>query len=643
MSGVCGIVRFDDKGLSRHDLDRQMGALAGLGPDRARVWRGGAAGLGSLLMRTSREDALDAQPLREPSSDLTFVSDARIDNRQEIAEALDIDQTDLAGMADSALIFAAFRAWGADCAARLIGDFVFAAWNERTRTLTLARDHMGQRHVFFHKGDGFFAFATERKGLWALPEVPRRLPTDRIARLLVTGMVSKNRRDFDPAPPDGLGVVRGGTVVTLSADGALAEHQYWSPRPAPEHLGRDEAYYVGAYRRVLAEAVACRVRRATAPVSLMLGGGFDSSAIAALAGPVLMPDGGKLIGVASVSAAPGANTGAAKPGDPRRWIQTCERAMPHLDVRYVTRETPDALDALERNFFVSDSAYSENRFIADSLFAAARSAGARVIMDGNGGDYTLNPRGKGYFVDMLRQRRIRKAVSEWRARRRRQRLSHWNMFRNEILLYALPQLTRRWAKWRNGLTPFGSTMPVAEGFVQQAASHGVNAPRPRIRSIRQGMINMLEMQRTSATVGYAATATAHGLEFTEPFHDKRVVELGLAIPEHYCLTGGRERHLARLALKDLYPPEFQERRDGNDALQPDFMDMAERMRPRILAEIDRMEEAGKLSAYLDFARMRRMLTRVRKSSGRPYDSATRQAMRAFLWGRYIEWFTGGNS
>lgn len=593
-------------------------------------------------MRTNREDAFDAQPLSEPALNLAFVSDARIDNREETAAALGIDEARLAGMADSALIFAAYQAWGAGCAERVIGDFVFAAWDGTTQTLTLGRDHMGQRHVFFHKGDGFVAFATERKGLWALPEIPRRLPADRIARVLVTGMVARGRRDFDPAPADGLGVVLGGTVVTFSADGAVAERQYWSPHPGPEHLGQDEAYYIETYRRLLGEAVACRIRRANAPVSLMFGGGFDSGAIAALAGPALATGGRKLVAVSCVSAGETAKTGVVA-RDPRRWIQACERHMPHLDVRYVIRETPDALDGLEKGFFVSDSGHSENRFIADALFAAAKSAGARVIMDGNGGDYTLNPRAKGYFIDMLRQGQVSKAAAEWRARRRRQGLSHWTMLRNEILLYGLPQIARRWARWRNGLPPFGSPMPVAESLVLEAKHDGVHAPKPRRRSMRERLMNMLEMQRTSATVGYAATAMAHGMEFTEPFHDKRVVELGLAIPEHYYLTNGRERHLARLALKDLYPPEFQTRRDGNDALQPDFMDMAERMRPRILAEIDRMEQAGKLTGYIDFASMRRMLTRVRKSSGRPYDDATRQAMRVFIWGRYIEWFTGGNS
>jgi asparagine synthase (glutamine-hydrolysing) len=632
-------VRFDGRPVDEQDLDRQMRALSKLGPDRARRWCAGPAGLGALLMRITREDAFDAQPLRDAGLDLTLVCDARIDNREELAAALAIEPAALAGMADSAVLFAAYKAWGAECAERLLGDFVFAVWDGKARTLTLGRDHMGQRHVFFHRGEGFFAFATERKGLWALPDVPRRLPTDRIYSLLIQGMVSPRRRSFDAAPPDGLGAVLGGTVVTVASDGTISERQYWTPQAAPEHQNRDEDYYVKAYRRVLGEAVACRLRRATAPVGLLLGGGFDSGAIAALAGPVLAPSGKKLIAAAGVSASDDAG-----PDDARPWIEVCRRHMPHLDVRYVTREGPDVFAGLEAFFLASDGPHSENRFISGALFAAVKASGARVIMDGDGGDSTLNPRAKGYFIDRLRNGRVRGLFSQWQARRRLSARSRWVMIRIEILAQAFPSVVRRWGRWRHGLAPFGPIMPVAAELKKKAAAAGVRPRRPRWLSMRGRMTEMLGIQQSSLVVGWSAAAMAHGMEFTQPFHDKRVVELGLAIPEEYFLRNGRERHLARRALADLYPPEFQNRPDGNAALQPDFMTMAARLRPALLAEIDRMERAGKLSAYVDFAKMRRMLTRSRPGrSGAFYESPTRHAIRAFVWARYIEWFTGGNS
>jgi hypothetical protein len=122
-----------------------------------------------------------------------------------------------------------------------------------------------------------------------------------------------------------------------------------------------------------------------------------------------------------------------------------------------------------------------------------------------------------------------------------------------------------------------------------------------------------------------------------------VIELALAIPDRLWVKDGRERHLARTALADLLPREYQRRGRGNDDLGPDFLMMAKRIEPQVLAEIDRMEREGRLSHRFDFPRMRAMLTRRRiedHNSGSEYD--TRQAMLGFLAARYIEWFRRDN-
>jgi asparagine synthase (glutamine-hydrolysing) len=157
------------------------------------------------------------------------------------------------------------------------------------------------------------------------------------------------------------------------------------------------------------------------------------------------------------------------------------------------------------------------------------------------------------------------------------------------------------------------------------------------------MLRTLRGQQNAPAQSYSMSGAAHGLEFTQPFHDKRVIEFGLAIPEELYFKNGKTRYLSRAALKDLYPPEYQDRPPGNDDMGPDFLTMAKRIEPRVLAEIERMEKAGYLSRYFDFPRMRAMLTRrtlMQHASGDEYD--TRQAHLAFLTARYIEWFRGEN-
>jgi asparagine synthase (glutamine-hydrolysing) len=186
-------------------------------------------------------------------------------------------------------------------------------------------------------------------------------------------------------------------------------------------------------------------------------------------------------------------------------------------------------------------------------------------------------------------------------------------------------------------------MPLAREIVEASADTSRDR-RGYLPDPADSMLRVLRRIQDRQAMGSSIPAAAHGLEFTQPFHDKRVIELGLAIPEPLHFKNGRTRHVARTALADLLPPEYQDRPPGNDDLVPDFLMMAKRVEPRVLAEIERMERSPRLAKFFDFGRMRAMLTRRtvdQHNSGSEYD--TQQAQLAFLQARYIAWFKGDNS
>ncbi len=637
MSGVCGVVRFDGGAVDRRDLERQTERLKHLGPDKVSTFIEGPIAMAHLMMRITREDGVDAQPVHHGA--LTLVADARIDNREEMARALSISPEALADMPDSVLILQAWRRWGEAAPEHLVGDFLIVVWDAEARTLTLARDHMGQRHCFYHQGAGFFAFATEIKGLWALPDVPRKMDDDRTSR---AGLFEEND-DIGATGYLGIRALPGGTVGVLDAGGGFAWRRYWEPHAAPEHEGRDEAYYLATYRQVITEAVECRLRRSVWSAGLLMGGGFDTSAICGLAGPVVTAQGRKFIAASSVM--PEDYRGTIHCA--RRWVEMCRRHMPHLEVLYVTREGLDIFTDMEAGFLATDGGHSPNRYVNDALYKVIKTAGARIAMDGFGGDYTVNPRGQNALTRMLHRGQWRRFIREFMAVKQRTRLSMRQMLVRHVFYPLLPGwLATARANRANGLRMFGPTMPLSKAVLtdhrRRKAKSRFN--RKPLASQRDGMLNTLRNLQNGQALAGSTAAAQHGLEFTQPFHDMRVVEFGLAVPEDLYMKEGKERWLARNALADVYPPQYQMRPAGNDDLGPDFLTMAKRVEPRVLAEIDRMEKAGKLNGSFDFARMRKMLTRRRlqdHNSGNEYD--TRQAQLAFLKARYIEWFRGDNA
>ncbi|MGN6572165.1 MAG: asparagine synthase-related protein [Pseudolabrys sp.] len=641
MSTIFGLLRFDGRAVAERDLERMSSALAHRGPDGRKFVARGPAGLGHCLLRVTHEDLFERQPIQDREAGLTLVADCRLDNRDELAGALHIPAQDLRAMPDSALILSAYKAWGEDCTARLLGDFVFAVWDARVNRLVIARDHMGQRPLLYHRGDGFFAFAGDLKGLWALADVPQRLDVERFAARLVGP-----RADGAAAgetPFEDIHGVPGASVMTIGQDGRTLTRRYWEPRPDPAHLGRDEAYYIAAYRRVLGEAVNCRLRRLLHPPAMLLSGGYDSAAVAGLAGPVLGAAGRKLTAVASVM--PEGYDGTIRHA--RRWVEMCARDMPHLDVHYYTRDDLDVLAGLERGFIetgLPESAYGQ---ATGAMLTIAARAGARLVMDGQGGDYTLNPRGNWVLAHFLKAGQFRRFVTETRAHLR---LGHgWReTIGREIALPLAPGLMALWRRLRKGGRPEWHDRPVTPAFAaRMAAERNARAEDREAGNAHDGAARILStIRRVMDRAMHAAEydAALRGLRLTRPFHDKRVIELALAIPQDLYVKNGRNRYLSCAALGDVYPPEFQSRWRKNDDEIPDFQRRIKSIEPELLAEIARMEQSRMLAGYIDFAKMRNLFAaRGAEDHNSGWEQETQIALSAFTAARYIEWMTRRNS
>jgi asparagine synthase (glutamine-hydrolysing) len=632
MSAICGILRHSGAAVREADLDRQINTMARRGPDRRKTWCDGPVGLGHALMRVTHEDAFDDQPLVDRGAGLALVADLRLDNREELAGALGIEAATLPRLPDSALVMAAYKRWGDDCATRLLGDFVFAIWDAPAGKLVLARDHMGARYMHYYRGPDFFVFATEMKGLWAIGDVPQRLDDFQIGRVVTLDWHNSG----GATPFVGIFGVVPAMVMTVASDGTTRSRRYWQPHADPVHLGRDESYYIDTYRRVLAEAVECRLRRNRRPAAVFLSGGFDSAAIAGLAGPVMTAQKRKLIGVSSVLP-----KGQEAAGNPRRWVEACERHMPHLDVRYVTRDGINMLDNLEEAFQRTDGTSSPNRVANTSLYTAAVESGACVVMDGFGGDYTLNPRATLWLGEQLLRGHVLAVLSELRACWRKRDAPFSAVLKHQVVRGMLPDLWLMWFRFRNGKSVFGTDIPLNPEFARFIRSRGgdLGAWTPKSKTGKYNLVleAVLEKEQQEWQSHSHAAASAYGLEYSQPFHDKRVVEFALAIPERLYFRNGRPRYLACKALADVYPPELLTRPSGNDLRTPDFLAVAERSRPQMLSEVARLEKDRRLSRLFDFAKMRDMLLPVTGRYAASSQQRMRHAIRCLIMARFVEW------
>jgi asparagine synthase (glutamine-hydrolysing) len=631
MSGIFGLLRLDGQPVEPRDIDRMGTMLAHRGPDgRRRAVEGGMA-MGHCLMRVNREDWFEAQPIQD--GDVTIVADARIDNREALAAEIGMADAALRDMPDSAVLLAAYRHWGEDVASHLIGDFAFAIWDARARTLLLGRDHMGQRGLYYHHGDGFLAFASEVKALWAVAGVPRRLSEAGIGRRILGPI------DLPPGETiyDSICALPGGTTLHLGADGTLSQRVYWEPHASPAHLGHDEAYYLDAYRAVVTEAVVCRVRRLGQAPALCFSGGFDSGSIAAIAGPIVAEKGRRIVAVASVL-----GEGERRMvGDARDAVEAF-RPFPYLDLRHYVRGDEGMFTDIEAAFLATDD-NAGNPHVRRGMYRIAASAGARVVLDGHGGDYTVNNAGGALLGRILRRGKPGRFVREFRMRVRATGASWRAVLRHEVIPALLPVQGIN-AAWRAAAT--WRDRPINPAFAEALRMGGaidfgrLRYSRVRHHRWRDASLHLLRKVAQSQPL-HATLAAADGLELSRPFHDKRIVELGLAIPESLDFRNGLERYLARQAFADILPEPLLKRRPGNDAEQPDMFRMVKEGAPAALAEARRRDQSGRLSRYLDLDRIDRMIADADERN-RPDHATLYLAARMTTLARFIGWFESRN-
>jgi asparagine synthase (glutamine-hydrolysing) len=641
MSAVFGILRFDGDSVRQADLERMSNTLAHRGGDARKFIVDGQTGLGHRLKRVTHEDAFEAQPLHDRVSGIILVADLRLDNREELAGSLDIAVQQLSEVPDSAFVLAAYKKWGRECASHLLGDFAFAIWDPRLGELLLGRDHMGQRPLFYHHGAHFFAFATEIKALWSIADVPRTLNEDELGRFL---LLMPDRRPPGETLYVGVSSLIGGSTLTLNRRGTSRLDRYWQPHADPMHENRSESYYLENYRRILEEAVVCRVRRLVRPPALLLSAGFDSAAIAGLAGATLRAQNRKLLGYSIV--VPDAYRDTKFDIRPR--VEQCKRIMPHLDARYVQWREESPLIGIEKHYFLADGPVPPNHDVLRRVYADAKKEGASVIMDGIGGDYTINPRGKEALAWLLRNGQLRRFIAEFLARLHHTGTPLWSTLLHDVIYLLLPpRLAQAIRRLRRGHEVDPKDVVLNRSFLHALFQKGAignirrNAAIPAVQMRRRTAEGARRVALSSGAGG--GIAAAHGLEFTRPFHDKRVVEFGLAIPEVLYTKQGRNRYLARQALADVYPPEFLTRGPENEAMTPNIPAEVEPIMPMMMAEATRMESNERLMAFLDMDLAKRLLSLPTTKLDHVARAKQMMAYRAVMMGRFIDWFEGRNT
>lgn len=286
MCGICGIVDSRDPAEEalRSAVARMTSALSQRGPDDFGLWTEPAIGIALGHRRLSILDLSPQghQPMVSPCGRFVVVFNGEIYNHRPLRERFG-DAYPWRGHSDTEVLLALLVRHGVEGALRqLNGMFAFALWDRAERKLTLARDRLGEKPLYYGWNRGRFLFGSELKALTAHPRWRGELDRDALASYL--------RLSYVPAPYSiyrGISKLSPGTYATLSVGRREPEVRcYWSARDALEQGLSDpfqgsEREAVDALEALLRDAVALRMH-ADVPLGAFLSGGIDSTTVVAL-------------------------------------------------------------------------------------------------------------------------------------------------------------------------------------------------------------------------------------------------------------------------------------------------------------------------------------------------------------------------
>jgi len=543
MSVQFGKCNFDGRPVASQDLDEVRPVLAPYGPDAEGFICEDNFAILYRAFYTTKEAQRETQPHVTPSG-FILTWDGRLDNREELIGQLSKDLS--SESTDLEIVAAAYQHWATNAFAKLIGDWALSVWNPKARTLVLAKDFLGTRHLYYMIENGQVTWCTI---LDALVLSARR--TFKLEQEYVAGWLASF-----PAPHltpyVGIHSLPPSSFICLTGR-TQSLNKYWDFDPKKKIRYVTDAEYEEQFRVVFSEAVRRRLR-ADGPVLAELSGGMDSSSIVCTADHIAAQgfSGGVRLDTVSYY------DDDEPAWDERPYFTKIEQKRGRSGCHIVvSSETLFNLD-IGDHFLAAIPRMTEHCTEAAGQFAVCLSTqGNRVVLSGTGGDETMGgvPTSIPEIADLLARPQLGNLAHQ---------LKMWALTQRKPWMSVLFEAVR-------GFLPFAPAnipkhkLPASwldPRFVRrfQRALTGYESRLKLFGPLPSFQINMFALEFLRRELACCAVCAGALHEKRYPYLDRTLLEFIYAIPREQLVRPGNRRSLMRRALVGIVPEEILQRR-----------------------------------------------------------------------------------
>ncbi|HET7816880.1 MAG TPA: asparagine synthase (glutamine-hydrolyzing) [Sphingomicrobium sp.] len=379
MCGIAGHVDFASarSPAANERLARAMAdAIRHRGPDGTATWSS-EAGLWLAHRRLAIVDVSEAgaQPMVTPDGKGAICFNGAAYSAIDLKPELEAAGYRFRGHSDTELLLYACQKWGpVEAARRINGMFAFAYWDETERTLTLVRDRLGKKPLYWFQAERSFAFASELRPLMLHPDCPSTIDRSSVAEFL--------RFHYVPAPHsifEGVFKLEPASALTLHLpSGRQTIERYWdlreqALRSTADPFGGSPEQAVEETERLLLDATRIRLM-SDVPLGAFLSGGIDSSTVVALMAEVA-PEAPRTFSIGYSDAE------YDEAGD-------ASRVAAHLGTRHTSFivEPADALAVIPDLPTIFDEPFADVSQVPTYLVSKLARSHVTVALTGDGGD-----------------------------------------------------------------------------------------------------------------------------------------------------------------------------------------------------------------------------------------------------------------
>jgi asparagine synthase (glutamine-hydrolysing) len=613
---------------------KHIDVVAHRGPDGS-GWREFDSAAGPVALGHRRLSIIDlsdaaAQPMAYADGRYWITYNGEIYNYLELRETLTALGHAFCTRSDTEVLLAAYAEWGEAAVDRVVGMFAFVIWDSRTQTVFAARDRFGVKPLYTVAHSAGVAFASEIKQFIGLSGFTARLNLPRACDFLSSGIMEHTGETLFA----GIEQLRGGEYVRLDLQnwrpGDALPVRRWYAVLEPGTLDIDEAQAAERFRALLTESVHLHLR-SDVPVGSCLSGGLDSSSIVCLMSREFASTGfGTRLN--SVSACY-----AEQAVDERPFMEAVVSqtgCIPH----WCYPRVEDVITQAERITWHQDEPYGSSSIFAQwSVFETARSAGIKVMLDGQGADEQLAGYHGGfsyYYRSLVRHRQFATLLRAIIERRR----WHGISFADEAARLLLPLLPPGLARWlhRGQQALFRHNWLDGELVRPHLCRSAVETARlslslPPIEGI--GDLCRLMTQGSNLTMllhWEDRNSMAHGIEARVPFLDHRLVEFSIALGDRHKMVGGDTKRVLRRAMRGILPEEVRNRRDKLGFATPEESWFRGTLREAVLGGIE--QTLSRFPGLLNAAGVRAHAADMLQSR-REVDFSLWRIVNLGIWGR----------